>query len=93
MRGAKALASYTKQVITEYAGNPLIEALPPILDETAAAELISNFPQPVTPEELELDGATRIHCIDRLRTVAAVSAAFGTRVPVISADPPRICWP
>jgi len=69
MRGAKALASYTKQVITEYAGNPLIEALPPILDETAAAELISNFPQPVTPEELELDGATRIHCIDRLRTV------------------------
>lgn len=69
MRGAKALASYTKQAITEYAGNPLIEALPPILDETAAAELISNFPQPVTPEELELDGATRIHCIDRLRTV------------------------
>ncbi|GEM_PF-5333055 len=42
MRGAKALASYTKQVITEYAGNPLIEALPPILDETAAAELISK---------------------------------------------------
>lgn len=69
MRGAKALASYTKQAITEYAGNPLIEALPPILDETAAAELISNFPQPVTPEELELDGAMRIHCIDRLRTV------------------------
>ncbi len=69
MRGAKALASYTKQAITEYAGNPLIEALPPILDETAAAELISNFPQPVMPEELELDGAMRIHCIDRLRTV------------------------
>ena len=40
MRGAKALASYTKQAITEYAGNPLIEALPPILDEAAAAELI-----------------------------------------------------
>ena len=69
MRGAKALASYTKQAITEYAGNPLIEALPPILDEAAAAELISNFPKPVAPEELELDGAMRIHCIDRLRTV------------------------
>ncbi|EGH30052.1 Tn7-like transposition protein C [Pseudomonas syringae pv. japonica str. M301072] len=69
MKGAQIFASYTKQAITEYAGNPLIEALPPILAETAAIELISNFPQPVTPEELDLEGATRIHCIDRLRTV------------------------
>ncbi|KPW89661.1 MULTISPECIES: ATP-binding protein [Pseudomonas syringae group] len=69
MKGAKIFASYTKQVIPEYTGNPLIEALPPILDETAAAELISNFPQPVAPDELDLDGATRIHCIERLRTV------------------------
>ncbi|MEE4148150.1 ATP-binding protein [Pseudomonas viridiflava] len=69
MKGAKIFAGYTKQVISEYTGNPLIEALPPILDETAAAELISNFPQPVAPDELELDGATRIHCIERLRTV------------------------
>jgi ABC-type dipeptide/oligopeptide/nickel transport system ATPase component len=69
MKGAQIFASYAKQPISEYAGNPLIEALPPILSETAAAELISNFPQPVDPEELTLDGATRIHCIDRLRTV------------------------
>ncbi|MCV4289027.1 ATP-binding protein [Pseudomonas capsici] len=69
MKGAKIFASYTQQFISEYAGNPLIEALPPILNETAAAELISNFPQPVAPEELDLDGATRIHCIERLRTV------------------------
>ncbi|WP_085706603.1 ATP-binding protein [Pseudomonas sp. B35(2017)] len=69
MKGAQIFASYAKQPIPEYAGNPLIEALPPILSETAAAELISNFPQPVDPEELTLDGATRIHCIDRLRTV------------------------
>lgn len=57
MKGAQIFASYTKQAITEYAGNPLIEALPPILAETAAIELISNFPQPVAPEELDLDGA------------------------------------
>lgn len=69
MKGAPIFASYTKQAISEYAGNPLIEALPPILPETKAIELISNFPQPVAPEELELDGATRIHCIERLRTV------------------------
>lgn len=69
MKGAQIFASYTKQPITEYAGNPLIEALPPILSETTAIELISNFPQPVLAEELELDGAVRIHCIERLRTV------------------------
>lgn len=69
MKGARIFASYSKQAISEYAGNPLIEALPPILGEATAIELISNFPQPVTPEELELDGATRIHCIERLRTV------------------------
>lgn len=69
MKGAQIFASYAKQPIPEYAGNPLIEALPPILSDIAAAELISNFPQPVDPEELTLDGAIRIHCIDRLRTV------------------------
>ncbi|PNY74870.1 ATP-binding protein [Pseudomonas fluorescens] len=69
MKGAKIFASYAKQAITEYAGNPLIEALPPILSEMTAMELLSNFPQPATPEELDLDAATRIHCIDRLRTV------------------------
>lgn len=39
MKGAQTFASYTKQPITEYAGNPLIEALPPILSETTAIVL------------------------------------------------------
>ncbi|MFJ4049790.1 ATP-binding protein [Pseudomonas hunanensis] len=69
MKGAEVFASYSKQPIPEYAGNPLIEALPPILPEETAAQLIANFPQPVDPDELNLDRATRIHCIDRLRTV------------------------
>ncbi|WP_415760991.1 ATP-binding protein [Pseudomonas sp. CP4] len=69
MKGAQTFANYVKQDIREYAGNPLIEALPPILSEATAIELISNFPQPVDPKELSLEGATRIHCIDRLRTV------------------------
>ena len=69
MKGAQVFASYTKQAISDYAGNPLIEALPPILSEEVAVQLISNFPCPVDPEELTLDRSTRIHCIDRLRTV------------------------
>ena len=47
MKGAQIFASYTKQAIAEYAGNPLIEALPPILVDTDAIDLISNFPEPV----------------------------------------------
>ena len=59
MKGAQTFANYVKQDIREYAGNPLIEALPPILSEAAAIGLISNFPQPVDPKELTLEGATR----------------------------------
>ncbi|MBX8547388.1 AAA family ATPase [Pseudomonas cichorii] len=69
MKGVEVFASYSKQPIPEYVGNPLIEALPPILPEETAAQLIANFPQPVDPEELKLDRSTRLHCIDRLRTV------------------------
>jgi hypothetical protein len=69
MKGAQTFANYTKQDIREYAGNPLIEALPPILSEATAMDLISNFPQPVDPNELSLESATRLHCIDRLKTV------------------------
>lgn len=69
MKGAQVFASYTKQAIADYAGNPLIEALPPIFSEEVAMQLISNFPRPVDPEELTLDRSTRVHCIDRLRTV------------------------
>lgn len=44
MKGAQVFASYTKQAIADYAGNPLIEALPPIFSEEVAMQLISNFP-------------------------------------------------
>ncbi|WP_236233365.1 ATP-binding protein [Pseudomonas tohonis] len=69
MKGAQVVARYSQQAISDYAGNPLIEALPPILTEEAAVQLISNFPKPVPAEELTLEPASRIHCIDRLRAV------------------------
>ncbi|OPK06020.1 ATP-binding protein [Pseudomonas sp. VI4.1] len=69
MNGVQIFACYTKQPIPEYAGNPLIEALPPILSDEAAMGLIANFPYEATPEELALERSTRIHCIDRLRSV------------------------
>lgn len=69
MTSVQIFASYTTQVIAEYAGNPLIEALPPILSWEAAAGLIANLPGEATPDELALEPWTRIHCVDRLRSI------------------------
>ncbi|MCF5032551.1 MULTISPECIES: ATP-binding protein [Pseudomonas syringae group] len=69
MTSTPTFASYTKQVISDYAGNPLIEALPPILSWEAAAGLIANLPGDATPEELVLEPWVRIHCVDRLRSI------------------------
>ncbi|MFL9811605.1 ATP-binding protein [Stutzerimonas stutzeri] len=63
-----AVARYEESPVLEFQGNPLIEALPPILCESDAASLIMHFP-PVNEHERELDSAVRLHCIDRLRTV------------------------
>ena len=69
MTSVQIFANYTKQAILEYAGNPLIEALPPILSWEAAIGLIANLPAESTPDELALEPSTRIHCVDRLRSI------------------------
>ncbi|MGQ7244858.1 ATP-binding protein [Salinicola sp. V024] len=69
MNRTQVFADYIPQPIAEYSGNPLIEALPQILTEEAAMQLLANFPPLASPEELELDRSLRIHCIDRLRSV------------------------
>lgn len=58
-------AQYTKQVITEYMGIPLIEALPPILSVDEAEEALHYYP-PFNKAEKDLDSHLRIHCIDRI---------------------------
>jgi hypothetical protein len=67
-RSVQNFAKYHASPVLEFQGNPLIEALPPILSETDAASLISNFP-PVVDEERQHDKSVRLHCIDRLRSV------------------------
>lgn len=52
-----AVARYEESPVLEFQGNPLIEALPPILCESDAASLIMNFP-PVNEHERELDSAS-----------------------------------
>ncbi|WP_295754632.1 ATP-binding protein [Undibacterium sp.] len=62
------LAKYESSLVAEYAGNPLIEALPPILSEQQAAEAIAHFPVLVDTER-QLPKEIRLHCIGRLKAL------------------------
>lgn len=62
------LANYTQSPIPDYTGNPLIEALPPVMTEADAARAIAHFP--ASPDnERHLGKELRLHCIDRLKTL------------------------
>ena len=63
--GYAILAEYKKQLIPEYQGNPLIEALPPILSEEDAVELMGVYPTYHEQERL-LEPQYRYHCVQRL---------------------------
>lgn len=66
--GTTAIAAYQESPVAEYRGNPLIEALPPILTEQDAAGAIARYPEePVGSQTM--DGSLRLHCIDRVRSV------------------------
>lgn len=63
--GEAVEAEYTEQVIKEYGGNPLIEALPPIYNEFDAVENLAVYPN-YNPKERLLDKQYRIHMVQRL---------------------------
>ena len=58
-------AIYNDTGISQYQGNPLIEALPPILDRRQLKDGLSGQ---ITfrPTDVYLDGQTRIHVISQL---------------------------
>jgi hypothetical protein len=58
-------AHYLPQVVEDYKGNPLIEALPPIYSPDKAARLLAATPL-YNEGERELDNEYREHCIHRL---------------------------
>ncbi|QQZ11359.1 ATP-binding protein [Heyndrickxia vini] len=60
-----SLANYKEQVLADYRGNPLIEALPPILSFEEAFEQLSFLPQ-FHPDERNLSNHHRYHAILRL---------------------------
>jgi hypothetical protein len=65
-RGGTAVkAIYSEQLLEEYKNNPLIEALPPILNKEAVIEVLSCLPYQ-SDDERKLDAEYRYHCVQRL---------------------------
>ncbi|WP_420768601.1 hypothetical protein ACNR9V_01050 [Parageobacillus thermoglucosidasius] len=58
-------ANYSESVISDYLGNPLIEALPPILSVNEVIEALSVFPE-YDAKERHFSQEHRFHCIQRL---------------------------
>jgi hypothetical protein len=65
MKNESTEANYLPQIIEEYKGNPLIEALPPIYSSYEAAKLLTVDPG-YNVGEREFDAQYRFHCIGRL---------------------------
>ena len=47
--GLAVIAEYTDQPLGEYKGNPLIEALPPILTKEEFVDTVSDYPASYRP--------------------------------------------
>jgi hypothetical protein len=63
--GFTVKAEYSDQILKEYRGNPLIEALPPIWSYEQTEELLSSCPE-YEDYERKLDPHYRYHCVQRL---------------------------
>lgn len=60
-------AHYEVTGLSHYDGNPLIEALPRILDEIDVVRFVGNIPPKPTEHELSLPPKLRGHCVNRLK--------------------------
>lgn len=65
LSGTQEEANYKDQVISDYRGNPLIEALPDILSAEEASRKLSNYPV-FAREEKNLPAHLKMHCLGRL---------------------------
>lgn len=65
-KGNWKIATYNKQGLIDYDGNPLIEALPPILSQDEAYDLLCNYP-PFHEGERQLSPHLRFNALYRLQ--------------------------
>lgn len=63
----KVFARYTEAILPEHRGNPLIEALPPLLDDTEILMAMSNFPPLDDFIRWNESASVREHYVDRIK--------------------------
>lgn len=66
VRGRKATAEYLVQEVPEYEGNPLIEALPPLLTKEEIVSGLTYFP-PYSDEDRYRSVPARLHMLENAR--------------------------
>lgn len=59
------VAQYSSQIVSQYQGNMLIEALPPIMSKVAVVQALSSYPH-FNGEERYVDSHYRFHMIQQL---------------------------
>jgi hypothetical protein len=64
-RGQAVEAKYIDPLLDDYRGNPLIEALPPIMNEGEAVRQLASKPN-YQPSERNLPVHLRMHCVQRI---------------------------
>lgn len=70
MKTLDSEAHYAPTGLSHYDGNPLIEALPPIIeDDGRLVSMIMSRPQLPTSMERSLSSRLRSHCVGRLKTL------------------------
>lgn len=66
IEGRQDAAVYLKQLVPEFVGNPLVEALPPLWPLGSVTELLSHYP-PYSEEYRNLPAEVRLHMLDNAR--------------------------
>lgn len=66
IRGRQEAAFYREQQVPEFAGNPLIEALPPLWTLDEVTKLLSYSP-PYSDEQRHLPDEVRLHLLENMR--------------------------
>jgi hypothetical protein len=66
---------YLTSEVDEYAGNPLIEALPPIFDDTTIIKILSNITQP--PNDISLMSDTeKMELVGRIQSIIVPTSNY-----------------
>lgn len=72
----KVIARYNEAILPEHRGNPLIEALPPLLDDTEILIALSHFPPRDDHIRWNQSALVRGHYVDRIKNFRCPQTSY-----------------